>query len=121
MEALFLVNPDMVDVPIGTAGLVGVLGMVVVFIGLILLMFVIQIVGRIMQNKQAAATTAAAAPAAVSAPTAASPAKEAPGTAGKLKLHGIPDRDAALIMAITAHKTGKPLNILRFKSIKEVK
>ena len=115
MEALFLVNPDMVDVPIGTAGLVGVLGMVVVFIGLILLMFVIQIVGRIMQNKQAAATTAAA------APTAASPAKEAPGTAGRLKLHGIPDRDAALIMAITAHKTGKPLNTLRFKSIKEVK
>ena len=79
-------------------------------------------VGKIMVGKQASAKAAApkqAAPA--PAPAAAKPAApEAPGTAGELKLYGTPDRDAALIMAIVAHKMGKPLNTLRFKSIKEV-
>ena len=45
----------------------------------------------------------------------------APGSAGKLKLYDTPDRDAAMIMAIVADKMGKPLNELRFISIKEVK
>jgi len=45
----------------------------------------------------------------------------APGSAGKLKLYDTPDRDAAMIMAIVANKMGKPLNELRFISIKEVK
>ena len=47
--------------------------------------------------------------------------KPAPGSAGQLKLYDTPDRDAAMIMAIVANKMGKPLNELRFKSIKEVK
>ena len=59
----------------------------------------------------------AAAP--VAAPVAA-PAL-APGSAGKLKLYDTPPKAAAMIMAIVADKMGKPLNELRFISIKEVK
>ena len=44
----------------------------------------------------------------------------APGTAGKLKLHDVEPKTAAMVMAITADKLGKPLNELRFISIKEV-
>ncbi len=49
------------------------------------------------------------------------PAQEAPGTAGKLKIHDVEPKTAAMLMAIVADKTGKPLNELRFLSIKEVK
>ena len=44
----------------------------------------------------------------------------APGSAGQIKLHNVEPRTAAMIMAIVADKTGKPLNELRFLSIKEV-
>jgi len=52
---------------------------------------------------------------------AATPAKPAPGTAGELKLHDVPPRVAAQLMAIVAYKTGKPVNELRFRSIREIK
>lgn len=45
----------------------------------------------------------------------------APGSAGKLKLHDVEPKIAAMLMAIVANKMGKPLNELRFLSIKEVK
>ena len=45
---------------------------------------------------------------------------KAPGSAGKLKLYNVEPKTAAMIMAIVAEKTGKPLNELRFLSIKEV-
>lgn len=45
----------------------------------------------------------------------------APGSAGKLKLHDVEPKTAAMLMANTADKMGKPLNELRFISIKEVK
>ena len=60
-----------------------------------------------------------AAPAA--APVAAPAAPLAPGSAGKLKMYDTPPKTAAMIMAIVADKMGKPLNELRFISIKEVK
>lgn len=44
----------------------------------------------------------------------------APGSAGQVKLHSVPPKTAAMLMAIVADKTGKPLNELRFISIKEV-
>ena len=115
---MFLINQAMVDVPIGTAALIVVLGMAVVFFGLILLMLVTKASGKIMQNKEAAAKAAAPAP----APAAAAPAKAfAPGSAGEVKLHDVPDRTAAMLMAIVADKMGKPLNELRFLSIREIK
>ena len=111
-------------VSIGDAAITAVLGYAVVFFGLFLLMLVVMAMGKIMQG--AASKKAAPAPAAPAAPAAAPVAAEpvgepAPGSAGKLKLYDTPDRDAAMIMAIVANKMGKPLNELRFISIKEVK
>ena len=47
-------------------------------------------------------------------------AAAAPGTAGEVKLFDVADKEAAMLMAIVANKLGKPLNTLRFKSMKEV-
>lgn len=44
----------------------------------------------------------------------------APGSAGQIKLHNVDPKTAAMLMAITAYEIGKPLNELRFLSIKEV-
>lgn len=44
----------------------------------------------------------------------------APGSAGQIKLYGVEPKTAAMIMAIVANKMEKPLNELRFISIKEV-
>lgn len=44
----------------------------------------------------------------------------ASGSAGDVKLFDVPDRDAAMIMAIVADKSGKPINEIRFISIKDV-
>ena len=104
---------------IGGALLTGLLGYVVVFFGLFLLMAVVIILGKVMSAKTAqAAAPAATAPAAAPAAPAAPPA---PGSAGKLKLYDTPDKEAAMIMAIVANQMGRPLNELRFISIKEVK
>lgn len=43
----------------------------------------------------------------------------AKGLAGQVKLYNVQDKDAAMIMAIVADKTGIPLNELRFISIKQ--
>lgn len=106
---------------IGGSGIAAVLGYVVVFFGLVLLMCVVILLGKALAgtNKKAAAPApvGAAAPAAPAAPT----APPAPGSAGEVKLFDVPDKEAAMIMAIVADKMGKPLNELRFKSIKEVK
>ena len=109
---MFLINQAMVNVPIGTAALIVVLGMAVVFFGLILLMLVTKASGKIMQNKEAAAKAAAPAPA-PAAPAAPAVKAVAPGSAGEVKLHDVPDRTAAMLMAIVADKLGKPLNELR--------
>ena len=44
----------------------------------------------------------------------------APGSAGQIKIHNVPPKTAAMLMAIVANKLDKPLNELRFISIKEV-
>ena len=103
------------------AGIVALLGYGVVFFGLILLMIVVMVIGKIFMAADAkkAAAAAAAAPAAPAEPEAPKPV--APGTAGELKLHDVEPKTAAMLMAIVADKLGKPLNELRFISIKEVK
>lgn len=115
---MFLINTAMEKIPIGTAALIVVLGMAVVFFGLILLMFVTKIAGAIINRKNTAAP--AVAPAAASAAPAV-PNAPAPGSADKIALHDVPDKTAAMLMAIVADRTGKPLNQLRFISIREVK
>ncbi len=48
------------------------------------------------------------------------PKTAAPGTAGSVKTYDVPPKTCAILMAIVADKLGKPLNELRFISIKEV-
>ena len=106
------------------AGIVALLGYAVVFFGLILLMIVVMIMGKAFTAKKSAPKAAAPVAAAPAAPVAAPAPVEAPaapGTAGQLKLYDTPPKTAAMIMAIVADKMGKPLNELRFISIKEVK
>ena len=109
------------------AAIVAVLGYAVVFFGLILLMIVIMVMGNIFIAKDkkrealnaAAKATIASVP--VAAPASTAPAATAPGSAGKLKLYDVEPKTAAMLMAIVADTMGKPLNELRFISIKEVK
>lgn len=108
---------DLINIPVGDAAMTALLGYAVVFIGIIMLMILVMFVGDLMfkSAKRKVAKAPAAAPAAPAAPAA------APGTAGELKLYDTDPRDAAMVMAIVADKLGKPLNELRFKSIREVK
>ena len=114
---------DLVNINIANAGIVALLGYAVVFFGLILLMCVITILGKAFQAAESKAKAAAAAAPAAAAPAAAPAvsADPAPGSAGKLKLHDVEPKTAAMLMAIVADKMGKPINELRFISIKEVK
>ena len=109
---------DLINISVGAALAYSVLGFAIVFFGLILLMIVIKIMEAVMnafKKKETAPAPAAAAPAAPA------PKPLAPGSAGEVKLYDVPDKEAAMIMAIVANKMNKPLNELRFKSIKEVK
>ena len=114
---------DLVNISIANAGIVALLGYAVVFFGLILLMCVITLLGKAFVAAESKAKAAAAAAPAAAAPAAAPavPAEPAPGSAGKLKLHDVEPKTAAMLMAIVADKMGKPINELRFISIKEVK
>ena len=106
---------------IGEAGVYALLGYGMVFFGLILLMIVVMIMGKAFtakKEKPAAAPAPAAAPVAAPAPV---EAPDAPGTAGQLNTYDVPPKTCAMLMAIVADKMGKPLNELRFISIKEVK
>ena len=112
----------------GEAAVLALLGYAVVFFGIVLLMAVVMAMGRVFiaRDKKAAAIkeaahAAAQAAAAAAAAAPAAPKPVAPGTAGELKLHDVEPRTAAMLMAIVADKMGKPLNELRFISIKEVK
>ena len=111
------------DISIGEAGVYALLGYAVVFFGIVLLMSVITAFGKYFASKDAnlAAAAASAAQAAAPVAPAAAPKAVAPGSAGELALHDVEPKTAAMLMAIVADKMGKPLNELRFISIKEVK
>ena len=89
-----------------TLGLVAALALVVV----------IAVIRKAVANKKAA--RAAAEPVVVVEDT---PAPVAPGAAGKLKLHDVEPKTAAMLMAIVADKLCRPVNELRFISIKEIR
>ena len=97
-----------------------VVGMAVVFAVLILLMAIISIMSKIMKGGKGKAESAAPAANVQTSAPAAKP-EAARGSCGEVKLFDVPDKTAAQLMAITADKLGKPLNTLRFISIKEVK
>ncbi|MCR5111664.1 MAG: OadG family protein [Ruminococcus sp.] len=115
------------EISIGEAAVTAVFGYCVVFFGLIILMCVLYGTGAYFKSKDEKANAAKKAAAAAEAPAKAAPAApapekpKAPGSAGHIKLHDVPDKDAAMIMAIVADKMQKPINELHFISIKEVK
>ena len=104
---------DLVNISIPTAGITALLGYAVVFFGLVMLMLVLMVMGKIMYREPQKAPEPEAAPP--------EPPKPAPGSAGELNLYDTDPRDAAMIMAIVADTLGKPINELRFISIREVK
>ena len=101
---------------VGDAILPSILGMLVVFSALVFLIAIIYAISWFMKNSpEAQPATAPVAP--KEPPVNKVPAK---GSLGSLKLYDTPDREAAQIMAIVANECGKPLNELRFMSIKRV-
>ena len=123
---------DLVNISMANAGIVALLGYAVVFFGLVLLMLVIMAMGKIFiaRDKKLNAQSVAQGADLSSIPIAPhtkgeiilpTKAQPAPGAAGQLKLYDTDPKTAAMIMAIVANKLGKPLNELRFISIKEVK
>ena len=102
---------DLINISIPNAALTALLGYLVVFLGLVLLMVVVLIQEAAPANEM---TVEEAAPARREGP-------KAKGAAGELKLYDTDPKDAAMIMAIVADATGKPLNELRFLSIREIK
>ena len=83
-------------------------------VALLALVVIIAIIRKAVSDKKAASVVIEEAP----APVVEKP--KAPGSAGELKLHNVEPKTAAMLMAIVADKMGKPLNELRFVSIKEV-
>lgn len=103
------------DITISQAGLYALLGYGMVFFGLILLMIVVIMIGKCFTIKKKVAAPVEEV-ISVQEPTPA----VAPGSAGELKLYNVEPKTAAMLMAIVADKLGKPINELRFISIKEV-
>lgn len=116
---------DKLSIP--DAAVTAIFGYAVVFAGLLILMIVLYCTGAYFKSKDAkekakkAEEAAAAANDSSNAVTSAPAAPVAPGSAGHVKLFDVPDKEAAMIMAIVADKMQKPLNELHFISIKEVK
>ena len=108
---------DLVNMGTLDGSVLALMGYAVVFFGLILLMIVVTSLGKAFTAKDAKAHAAQPAP----EPAPEAPKPTAPGSAGQLKLHNVDPKTAAMLMAIVADKSGKPLNELRFISIKEDK
>ena len=97
------------------------LGICVVFFALALLICLIVIMSKLnLSDEPKKAKGAAPAAATASAGSAPADVPLAPGSAGDLKLYDTNPRDAAMIMAIVADELQKPLNELRFLSIREI-
>ena len=138
------------EIGIGKALEYSGLGIAIVFALIIVLMIVVKIMTTIVRGaiaaRDKAAANASAAKGAGANPAAANAAMAkggaasgrgagtasttdtgaekkalAPGSVGDVKLYDVPDRDAAMIMAIVARQLNAPLNELRFLSIREVK
>ena len=82
-------------------------------VGLLVLVVLIAVIRRAAKKDAAPVVQEEVSAAPAEAPT-------APGSAGKLKLHNVEPKTAAMVMAIVSDKLQKPINELRFVSIKEV-
>ncbi len=109
----------MPNISAADAVIVALLGYGVVFLGLIALLLVVVAIGKAFTARAKKNTHVEVIPEVVAVEEPAAPT--APGSAGKLKLYDVEPKTAAMLMAIVADKMQKPLNELRFTSIKEVK
>ena len=111
------------EMGLAEAGATAIFGYAVVFAGLLTLMILLYIMAAVFKAKakksENAAVSAPSAPEAAPQKTVSAPL--APGSAGSVKLYDVPDKEAAMVMAVVAYEMQKPLNELRFISIKEVK
>lgn len=106
---------------IGDAGITALFGYAVVFVGLLILMAVLYCMGAVFKSKSVAETPAKPVPEVKPEPVQEIEKPVAKGSAGHIKLYDVPDKEAAMIMAIVADTMKKPINELHFISIKEVK
>lgn len=108
---------------IGDAAITAVFGYAVVFAGLLILMTVLYCMGAFFKSRDAKSADEKSKLTAQTEPEP-EPVTEKPvakGSAGRIKLYDVPDKEAAMIMAIVADTMKKPINELHFISIKEVK
>ncbi len=108
------INPSIPEVL-----LIALVGFLTVFTVLVVLMGIITLISVLFSDnkKSASNPTAAPVPEAVSTPA----VQDAADTYEGVKLIGVSDKEAAMLMAIVADELDKPLDNLRFISIKEVK
>lgn len=90
------------------------IGIAIVFAVLFILIVFIKIMSLIINSLQVKANKDAAdSPKEVTA-------NLAKGSCGGVNIFDVPDKTAAMLMAVVAEKTGKPLNTLRFISIRDI-
>lgn len=104
--------------PLSEILLIALVGFITVFVVLVVLMFIISLISKIFSEKKVKEVAPAPKSAEVTAPAVDS--DERVDTYTGVKLINVSDKDAALIMAIVADGLDKPLDNLRFISIKEV-
>ena len=124
MQFMLDVAASGTKLPFGETVLDAVLGYGIVFLGLVMLMGIVYAMGAIFKAINAREKPLKPAPEPKIRKAAREPeplGEPARGSAGEIKLYDVSDKEAAMIMAIVASQMGKPLNELRFKSIKEVK
>ena len=121
MSVLF---PETISIGLGEAGITAIFGYAVVFSGLLILMALLYAIGAVFKAKDKKTAEKNKTTSDESIVQEVIPVKEAPlapGSAGHVKLFDVPDKEAAMVMAVVAHKMQKPLNELHFISIKEIK
>lgn len=93
------------------------LSLLVVFVGFVVVLVLVRQIS--VAKSRSANPSEESAEGSQSAPAA---PKGAPiqGSMGEVKLHSVPDKTAAMLMAIVADKMDAPLNEIRFISIREV-
>lgn len=102
-------NPSIPDVL-----LISLVGFITVFVVLIVLMGIIMLISRVFSDNKKPVKD-------VTETAAAAKEETRVDSYTGVRLNGVSDRDAAILMAIVAHNLDKPLDNLRFISIKEVK
>ena len=110
------------EMTVGRALLISLVGFSIVFLILGVIALFVKAMGAAFDaaaKKRAAAQKLPAQPA-PAAPPAGAPLPDGVSQ-GTLVLEDVTEEEAAVVMAVTAHRTGIPLNRLQFRSIKLIK